>query len=100
MSIINNRGKGDIMGASSNVLKARADKVIEKLENPPENIECKAHGPMSEGILLLLEFKREELNTPSVSKNQIRIGNCTVTGTAAIAVCGAIYAVMKVHGAI
>jgi hypothetical protein len=87
------------MGTSDEVLIDKMDKTILKLEQPAMGT-CPAHQPLAEGVSLLLQIQRTQLNAPEENKNMIRFGNFTISGGIGVSVACGIYAVLKLNGLI
>ena len=87
------------MGTSDQVLKENINKALEKLDEPVD-VNCQAHGALADGVKVLLQIQKAILEGKVDANNSIKMGNFTVTGTAAIAIVVAGYCALKVHGAI
>jgi len=85
------------MGTSDSVLIDKMDKTIVKLEQPTEGT-CPSHGPLSEGLSLLLQIERTRLAEKPTDANMIRYGNLTISGGLAITAVVVGYLVLKIHG--
>jgi len=86
------------MGTADKVLKEQVESAINKLDESADKANCDAHAPLAEGVKVLLEIQKAVLDGNIDTKNSIRVGNVTVTGTAAIGLVVAGYAVLKLHG--
>ena len=60
------------MGTSDDVIKDKMDKTIAKLEAPTTGT-CPAHGPLAEGVSLLLQIQKTELGSVDPSKPETEV---------------------------
>jgi len=94
------------MGVSDKVLKQKVETVIKKLEEPV-TVNCQAHGPLAEGVKVLLEIQAAILDgkllDDIISKRNvesIQVGNFKITGVFAVFTVAFGYVLLKLHGVI